>query len=235
MKLYSYFRSSAAYRVRIAFNLKGLRYDTVSIHLQREGGMNRKPAYRAINPQMRVPALRLEFRRAHHPVARHHRISRRDPSAAAAVAARSRRARPGAGAGAADGLRHPSAQQCGTAALPQERARPGPGQDRCLVPPLGPRGLRRARGDGHGPGPYCFGADVTLADLCLVPQVANARRLKVPLDSYPGSSPSTRPAPSSPRSRPPGPRTSRMRNDPPGHRRAGDGGRATAAACLSCG
>ena len=35
------------------------------------------------------------------------------------------------------------------------------------------------------PGPYCFGADVTLADLCLVPQVANARRLKVPLDSYP--------------------------------------------------
>ena len=35
------------------------------------------------------------------------------------------------------------------------------------------------------PGPYCFGADVTLADICLVPQVANARRLKVPLDPYP--------------------------------------------------
>ena len=60
MKLYSYFRSSAAYRVRIAFNLKGLSYDTVSIHLQKVGGLNRKPAFRAINPQMRVPALKLD-------------------------------------------------------------------------------------------------------------------------------------------------------------------------------
>ena len=60
MKLYSYFRSSAAYRVRIAFNLKGLNYETTSIHLQKEGGLNKKPAFRAINPQMRVPALELE-------------------------------------------------------------------------------------------------------------------------------------------------------------------------------
>ena len=35
------------------------------------------------------------------------------------------------------------------------------------------------------PGPYAYGAEATLADICLVPQVANARRLKVPLDSYP--------------------------------------------------
>ncbi len=56
MKLYSYFRSSAAYRVRIALNLKGVDYDTVSIHLIKEGGLNRKAEYRAINPQMRVPA-----------------------------------------------------------------------------------------------------------------------------------------------------------------------------------
>ena len=60
MTLYSFFRSSAAYRVRIAFNLKGVSYDTVAIHLQKEGGLNRKPAYRAINPQMRVPALKLD-------------------------------------------------------------------------------------------------------------------------------------------------------------------------------
>ena len=60
MKLYSYFRSSAAYRVRIAFNLKGLSYETVPIHLQKEGGQNLKPEYRAINPQMRVPALKLD-------------------------------------------------------------------------------------------------------------------------------------------------------------------------------
>ena len=42
MKLYSYFRSSAAYRARIALNLKGLAYETVSIHLIKEGGLNRR-------------------------------------------------------------------------------------------------------------------------------------------------------------------------------------------------
>ena len=60
VKLYSYFRSSAAYRVRIALNLKGLSCDMVSIHLQKEGGLNKKPDFRAINPQMRVPALALD-------------------------------------------------------------------------------------------------------------------------------------------------------------------------------
>ena len=150
--LYSYFRSSAAYRVRIAFNLKGLSYDTVAVHLQKEGGQHRKPDYRAVNPQMRLPALKLELGRGPHAVARHHRISRRGPSAAAAAAARERRARPGAGPGPAGGLRHSSAQQSGAAALPQERARPGPRQDRRLVSPLGAGGLRRVRGDGR-PGP----------------------------------------------------------------------------------
>ena len=57
MKLYSYFRSSAAYRVRIALNLKGLAYDTVSIHLVKDGGHNNRPEFRAVNPQMRVPVL----------------------------------------------------------------------------------------------------------------------------------------------------------------------------------
>src|SRR6186713_2948119 len=59
VKLYSYFRSSAAYRVRIAFNVKDLAFETVPIHLQKEGGQNLKPDFQAINPQMRVPALRL--------------------------------------------------------------------------------------------------------------------------------------------------------------------------------
>src|SRR5712691_2006983 len=60
MKLYTYFRSSAAYRVRIALNLKGLTAEMISIHLQKEGGLNKKPEYRAVNPQMRLPALTLD-------------------------------------------------------------------------------------------------------------------------------------------------------------------------------
>ena len=59
MKLYSYFRSSAAYRVRIALNLKGIAYETVPVHLTRDGGEQRKPDFAARNPQMRVPVLEL--------------------------------------------------------------------------------------------------------------------------------------------------------------------------------
>ncbi len=55
MKLYSFFRSSAAFRVRIALGLKGLPYETVPIHLTR--GEHRAEAFRGVNPQRRVPAL----------------------------------------------------------------------------------------------------------------------------------------------------------------------------------
>ena len=55
MKLYSYFRSSASYRVRIALNLKGLPYEYVPVHLVREGGEQLKPAYRQVNPDAIVP------------------------------------------------------------------------------------------------------------------------------------------------------------------------------------
>ena len=55
--LHNYFRSSAAYRVRIAMNLKGLDYDYVPVHLTREGGMQFKDSYTALNPQQLVPLL----------------------------------------------------------------------------------------------------------------------------------------------------------------------------------
>ena len=55
MKLYTYFRSSAAFRVRIAMNLKGLTYEPAFVHLPR--GEHRAPAYGAVNPQALVPTL----------------------------------------------------------------------------------------------------------------------------------------------------------------------------------
>ncbi|HEU4777007.1 MAG TPA: maleylacetoacetate isomerase [Telluria sp.] len=57
MKLYDYFRSSAAYRVRIGLHLKGLGYESVPVHLLRDGGEQLKPEYRAVNPSALVPAL----------------------------------------------------------------------------------------------------------------------------------------------------------------------------------
>lgn len=57
LKLYTYFRSSAAYRVRIALNLKGLDVDMAPIHLLRKGGEQLEQAYRSINPESLVPAL----------------------------------------------------------------------------------------------------------------------------------------------------------------------------------
>ncbi len=58
--LYSYFRSSAAYRVRIALNLKELNYELRPVHLLRDGGMHRRAEYRDINPQGLVPALQIQ-------------------------------------------------------------------------------------------------------------------------------------------------------------------------------
>ena len=60
MKLYDYFRSSAAYRVRIGLRLKGLEYESVSVHLIRDGGEQLQDGYRAINPSALVPALAVD-------------------------------------------------------------------------------------------------------------------------------------------------------------------------------
>lgn len=57
MKLYSYFRSSASYRVRIALNLKGLAYDTIPVHLLKDGGEQFSAGYRQLNADALVPTL----------------------------------------------------------------------------------------------------------------------------------------------------------------------------------
>lgn len=57
LTLYSYWRSSAAYRVRIALHLKELSFKTVPVHLVRQGGEQHSEAYRALNPQGLVPVL----------------------------------------------------------------------------------------------------------------------------------------------------------------------------------
>jgi hypothetical protein len=57
LRLYTYFRSSASYRVRIALNLKGLDYEAVPVHLVRDGGQQHSAAFTALNPAALVPVL----------------------------------------------------------------------------------------------------------------------------------------------------------------------------------
>jgi maleylacetoacetate isomerase len=184
VKLYSYFRSSAAYRVRIAFNLKGLSYEMIPIHLQKEGGQHLKPDYRAINPQMRVPTLKLdsgelltqslaiiEYLDEVHPQPP---LLPRDPADRAKVRALAQVI-------ACD--IHPINNLAQLRYLKNEL-----GQDQAKIDAWYHHWVLAgfdALEVMVRPRPYAFGSDVSVADICLVPQVANARRLKVPLERFP--------------------------------------------------
>ena len=184
VKLYSYFRSSAAYRVRIALNLKGLAYDTVPVHLVKDGGHNRRPKFRAVNPQMRVPALVtptgdvliqslaiIEYLDETHPEPP---LLPKDPIARA-------QARALADIVACDihPLNNIGSLRYLKRELHQEQAAIDAWYHHWVL-----TGFEAIEALVR-PGPYACGGAVTVADLCLVPQVYNARRLNVPLDKFP--------------------------------------------------
>ncbi|WP_375413322.1 maleylacetoacetate isomerase [uncultured Bradyrhizobium sp.] len=182
MKLHGYFRSSASYRVRIALNLKGMTADHLPHHLRK--GEQRDPAYLAINPQGLVPTLDddgvvltqslaiIEWLDETHP----------DPPLLPQDALRRAKVRAFAMVLACD--THP-VQNLKVLArlrhlgLPEEQViewaawanRQGLAACETLI--------------ADEAGPFCFGAAPTVADLCLVPQLANARRFGVELEAFP--------------------------------------------------
>jgi maleylacetoacetate isomerase len=184
VKLYSYFRSSAAYRVRIALNIKGIAYETVSIHLVKEGGHNRRPEFRAINPQMRVPALVtpagdvliqslaiIDYLDETHPEPP---LLPNDPIARAKV-----RALAEIVACDIHPLNNTSPLRYLKHTMGQEQSAIDAWYHHWVT-----EGFEAIEALIDGGGPYACGKTVTLADICLVPQVNNARRLKVPLDRF---------------------------------------------------
>jgi maleylacetoacetate isomerase len=184
MKLYSYFRSSAAYRVRIALNLKGITYETAPIHLVKDGGHNRRPEFRAVNPQMRVPVLVtplgevliqslaiIEYLDETHP---NPPLLPKDPIARARV-----RALAEIIACDIHPLNNTSPLRYLKRVMHQEQSAIDTWYHHWVTEGF------EALETLVGPGPYCCGGEITIADICLVPQVYNARRLKVPLDEFP--------------------------------------------------
>ena len=184
MKLYSYYRSSAAFRVRIALNLKGIAYDTIAVHLVKDGGHNKRPEFRAVNPQMRVPVLVtpagdtltqslaiIEYLDETHPQPP---LLPKDPVARAKVRALAELI-------ACDihPLNNTSPLRYLKRDMGQEQSAIDAWYHHWVV--SGFEALEAMIESG----PYLCGKEVTLADTCLVPQVYNARRLKVPLDKFP--------------------------------------------------
>lgn len=187
MKLYNYFRSSAAYRTRIAFNLKGIRPDTVEVDLRSPVNDQQKPAYRAINPQALVPALTVEDTTIAQSLAIIEYLDETHPDPPLMPRSPVDRARVRAMALAIACDMHP---------LNNLRVlnylRSPLGHDEETVNAwyrhwiaVGFSGLeqeaRRATGDGR----HMFGQSVTVADIYLVPQMFNARRFKCDLEPYP--------------------------------------------------
>jgi len=184
VKLYTYFRSSAAYRVRIALNLKGLPYDSISIHLIKDGGRQFTPEFRAINPQMRVPALALDNGQVltqSLAIIEYLDEIKPDPSLLPADPIARARVRSLAQAIACDihPLNNTSPLRYLKRTLNLEQPQIDAWYHHWIVEGF------KAIESTIKPGPYACGGGVTLADICLVPQVANARRFKVPLDAFP--------------------------------------------------
>jgi maleylacetoacetate isomerase len=183
VKLYTYFRSSAAYRVRIALNLKDVPYQMIPIHLTHDGGRHRTAEFRAINPQMRVPVLELSSgERILQSLAIIEYLDEVFPDPALLPVEAIDRAHVRAVAQIVASDIHPLNNLVTLNALKKL------GHDQAAVDEWYASWVLagfEAIEPLLKPGPYAFGAHVTLADICLVPQVFNARRFKVPLERFP--------------------------------------------------
>ena len=181
MQLYTYFRSSAAYRVRIALNLKGLSYESLSVNLLE--GEQSGAEYKALNPQGRVPALVCDGEVLIQSPAILEYLEEVFPAPPLLPAAPVARARVRAACALIACDIHPL-NNLGVLRYLKRRL----GHDQAAVDAWYAHWVQEgfaALEQLLRPGPFAFGAHPTLADVYLVPQVYNARRLKVPLDPYP--------------------------------------------------
>ncbi len=186
-QLYTYWRSSAAYRVRIGLNLKGIAYQSLPVHLVRDGGEQHLPDYQARNPQELVPTLVHRGQAITQSLAILEYLDDIVPTPALLPAAPLARARVRAQALLVACDIHPlnnlrvlqylkTEHQADESAVSHWIAQwihKGFGALEALIAQSGESGL------------CCHGDTPTLADLCLIPQLYNARRFQLDLSAYP--------------------------------------------------
>ena len=182
MRLHGYFRSGAAYRVRIALNLKGTSVEHAFRHLRK--GEQRAPDYLALNPQGLVPTLELgDGTMLTQSLAIIEWLDETHPTPPLLPADPLRRARVRAFAFAIACDLHPVQNLRVNAAV---RELGGEEAAQAWAKRVNAEGLAACEKlIANEPGPFCFGDKPTLADICLVPQLGNARRFGVDVAAYP--------------------------------------------------
>ncbi len=187
LQLYTYWRSSAAYRVRIGLNLKGLAYQLLPVHLVRDGGQQHAPEYAALNPQQLVPTLRQGDQVLTQSLAILEYLDEAYPDTPLLPAAAPARARVRA-----------LAQLVACDVHPLNNLRVMQYLEHVIRADAGDReewtrhwmregfaALETLLADHPDTGRYCHGDTPGLADCCLVPQLYNAHRFGVDLSPYP--------------------------------------------------
>ncbi len=185
MKLYTYYFSSAAFRTRIALNLKGLPYEPVAIHLRKSEQFD--TGYVALNAQQQVPTLEdegkivtqslaiLDYLEEIHP----------DPPLLPPAPVERARVRSIALAIACDihPLNNLRVLKYLTGEMDLSDEQRNTWYRHWIA--LGLGGVERMLTTTSGTGRFCHGDAPTIADICLVPQIFNAKRFDCPLDGYP--------------------------------------------------
>ena len=187
LTLYSYWRSSAAYRVRIGLNLKGLDYTIQPVHLVRDGGEQRAENYRALNPQQLVPTLLHGSRRITQSLAILEYIDECWPKPALLPVDACGRARVRALSQLVASDIHPLNNLRVAQYLKRELGAGQPAIDAWMLHWMreGFSAMQAMLADSTETGTFCHGESPTIADCCLIPQLYNARRFGLDLTPYP--------------------------------------------------
>ena len=187
LQLFSYWRSSAAYRVRIGLNLKGLAHDIVPVHLLHDGGQQHSDVYRSINPQQLVPVLGHGNRRLSQSLAILEYLDEVWPTPPLLPSTSRERHRVRALSQLVACDIHPLNNLRVLQYFEREWNVPQPERDEWVRHWIleGFTAAEAMVAEHPSTGTFCEGNTPSMADCCLIPQVYNARRFGVDMAQFP--------------------------------------------------